>query len=121
MQIESLTQDRLEELRRLWMGTTDPEERERITNEGKVIKAYLQNPKWGSEEVEGNTFCHTCHYNKARMGHYNCLQCAGTEKVNYQSRSIQGIQQGISEWSTNKTMKRSTTTLEDVYDVFGFE
>jgi len=118
MQIESLTQDRLEELRRLWMGTADPDRKAEITAEGKAIKAYLQNPKWGSEEVEGNGFCYSCHKLPARVGHYNCLQCAGQEKVNYEARSLQGMQQAILEWARDKELKRKTSTEEDVMSIF---
>lgn len=118
MQIESLNKERLEELRKLWMGTTDPNEREKITAEGKAIKAYLLNPKWGSEEVGGNSFCHTCHAQEARVGHYNCLQCAGQEKVNYEARSIQGMQQALLEWARDKEMTKKTSTVEDVMSIF---
>lgn len=117
MQIESLNEERLEELRRLWMGTSDPSEREKITAEGKAIKAYLKNPKWGSEEVDGNGFCLECHLNNARQGHYNCLQCAGQQKVNY--RTLQGMQQALLEWSKNKPMERKLSTLEIAEEVFG--
>ena len=118
MQIESLNEERLEELRKLWMGTTDPEKKAEITAEGKAIKAYLQNPKWGSEEVGGNSICYTCHLLPARVGHYNCLQCAGQEKVNYEARSVQGMQQAILEWSRDKAMTRKTSTVEDVMSIF---
>jgi len=118
MQIESLNEERLEELRKLWMGTTDPSEREKITAEGKLIKAYLQNKKWGSNELGGNGYCYTCHSQLARVGHYNCLQCAGSEKVNYQSRSIQGMQQALLEMARDKEMTRPTTTEEDVINIF---
>ena len=118
MQIEGLNEERLEELRKLWMGTSDPSEREKITQEGKLIKAYLANHKWGSTNVGGNGYCHTCHEQLARVGHYNCLQCAGVEKVNYQSRSIKGMQQALLEMSKDVEMKHKTSTLEDVIDIF---
>lgn len=118
MQIESLNEERLEELRKLWMGTTDPSKKAEITAEGKAIKAYLQNPKWGSTELGGNSYCYTCHAQEARVGHYNCLQCAGDEKVNYQVRSIQGMQQALLEMARDKEMKRPTTTEEDVISIF---
>lgn len=100
------------------MGTRDPSEREKITAEGKVIKAYLQNNKWGSAEIGGNGYCHTCHAQLARVGHYNCLQCAGGEKVNYQSRSLQGMQQALLEWAKDKRLDRYDDTRRDVEDAF---
>ena len=118
MQIESLNEERLEELRKLWMGTSDPSEREKITQEGKLIKAYLQNHKWGSIELGGNGYCYTCHAQESRVGHYNCLQCAGDEKVNYQARSIQGMQQALLEMAKDKQLTRPTTTEEDVINIF---
>jgi hypothetical protein len=119
MQIESLTQERLEELRKLWMGTTDPNRKAEITAEGQATKAYLLNPKWGSKEVGGNSFCYTCHVKEARVGHYNCLGCAGEVEVNYQARSLQGMQQALSEWSKHKPMERKLSTLETAIDIFG--
>ena len=118
MQIESLTQERLEELRKLWMGTTDPTKKAEITTEGRVIKAYLLNPKWGSLEVEGNGWCHTCHEKEARVGHYNCPGCAGEQKVTYYDRNVVGMQQAILDWPKSK-LTRKTTTEEDVMNIFG--
>ena len=118
MQIESLNKERLEELRKQFKETTDPVKRAKITAEGKAIKAYLENPKWGSKEVGGNSICYTCHLLPARVGHYNCLQCAGEEKVNYEARSIQGMQQALLEMSRDKAMTRKTSTEEDVMDIF---
>lgn len=118
MQIESLNEERLEELRKLWVGTSDPNERERITAEGKVIKAYLLNPKWGSKEVGGNTYCHSCHAQLARVGHYNCLQCAGTQEVNYQARSVAGMQQALLEMAENKRLTSAQSLESIINEVF---
>lgn len=118
MQIESLNEERLEELRKLWMGTQNPSEREKITAEGKLIKAYLANPRWGSVEIGGNGYCHTCHEQLARVGHYNCLQCAGGEKVNYQSRSLHGMQQALLGWAKDKRLDKDEDTQRDVEKTF---
>ena len=110
-----LTQNRLDSLREQWKLETDVEKKKNIETEGLVIKAYLGNPKWGSTEVGGNGYCYECKKNKARVGHYNCLQCAVVKTVNYQARTRSGMQQALLEWSREHPKDR---TLENALEIF---
>jgi len=113
-----LTQERLEELRSNWKILVDPVEKEKVSREGKLISAYLKNNKWGSIEVGGNGYCTECRNSLARVGHYNCLGCAQEKKVNYQARTIAGIQQGLLEMSKSVSLNIKDPTLSNALEIF---
>lgn len=91
-------ENKLANLRKLWLKTKNQNRRKIIEKAGKDIKAGIQ---FGSRERGGNGLCYDCNISVARPGCLNCQSCADRMYASTERKSIPQMQQSLLEMGKN--------------------